>query len=450
MRVAKLELSGVGPFEGAVFAIPDPTKGTGELVIFEGPNGCGKTTITEALAHFAAYDELGMHEPLVDVAPPNSQFAKRFHRVLAEARIRVEHENLWLTHGFNPGFVGHREGSPPPFSAPSARRRWAAFAYKSHGETPVVSTGGTAEIQAEPLRGALSFGLTEPASAHFGQLVVNLDQEIAKAFLEAHREGASAERRRDLEHLAASRQKTLDMIANALSAALVRNVKIEVPVGQHSPRISLDGEATPIELVGEGMRSTFSWLTDLLVRLCRVLWNDERLSPLEQEFWLILDEIDESLHPTMQARLYPTLRKLFPNARIYATTHSPFVVASVGEGVVFPIRTDKDHKVRGEVRPRPLRPGESLEVVTADVFNAPARFVDAQTRQDIEAHDRDVQTLRAKRDIDWDAFMLRRDRLMELNEEVRTLVAIQEVPVQKEVLRRLRERAGPEEPEAHP
>ena len=49
MRVARLELTGVGPFEGALFEIPEPSAGTGELVLFEGPNGSGKTTIMEAI-----------------------------------------------------------------------------------------------------------------------------------------------------------------------------------------------------------------------------------------------------------------------------------------------------------------------------------------------------------------------------------------------------------------
>jgi hypothetical protein len=92
------------------------------------------------------------------------------------------------------------------------------------------------------------------------------------------------------------------------------------------------------------------------------------------------------------------------------------------------------------VKARRLRPGESLELVTADIFDAPSGFVDVPTREDIRAHDRDVHALRRKQDVDWEAFMARRDRLMELNEEVRTLVAMQEIPVQKEVLRRLRER----------
>jgi energy-coupling factor transporter ATP-binding protein EcfA2 len=436
MRVARLELNGVGPFEAAVFEIPEPTSGAGELVLFEGPNGAGKTTVVQALAVLIG-------EGREDLSPPSAQFRERF-REGGKVLLRAEHGSDWDSSEWEPAHGLLRNGSQGTHLLPLARRQWAAFAYRGHQPTPVVATKGPSEIETTPLRSALAFG-TDPASAHFGQLLVNLDQEVAKAFREAHRADISPERKQEMEQLASSRQKMLDEIARALSEALDRRVTFEVPVGQHAPSVSLDGENIPLDLLGEGMRSTFAWLADLLVRLHRIPWEDAQRSPLEQDFWLILDEIDESLHPTMQARIYPALRKLFPRARIYATTHSPFVVASVGEGVIFPIRPDRDHKVRGAVNARALHPGESLELVTEEIFQARYGFVDQPTRDALAAHDRDVQALERKKEIDWSAFLARRAQLMGLNDEVQTVVAMQEVRVQKDVQAKLRERAAGEE-----
>src|SRR6185437_2216676 len=218
-----------------------------------------------------------------------------------------------------------------------------------------------------------------------------------------------------------------------LSRVLDRSVKLSFPFGQQSPKVTLDGEEIAIDLLGEGLRATFSWLADLLVRLERIVWVDTARSPLDQEFWLILDEIELSLHPKMQAQLYPALRELFPNARIYATTHSPFVIASAAEGVVFRVRPDKERKVRGEVKARLLQPGESLELVTTDIFDAPYGFIDQGTRRMLDEHRRDIRRFRKTKTMDWDAFFARRGKLFELNDEVRTAVAIQEVPVRREV-----------------
>ena len=336
--------------------------------------------------------------------------------------------------------------SKPLESEPLA---WAAFAFTSHMDTPVAVTRGPTEITVPPLSGALSFGAVDPAGAHFGQLLINMEFDRIKAALYA-REAPPSEKRDAMEHVAAARRDSLARFERVFCRVLGRAFRLDFPFGQHSPDVFLDGEEIPLDQLGEGMRSTVAWLADLLVRLERVSWADTARSPLEQDFWLILDEIDESLHPNMQAQIFPALRELFPNARIYATTHSPFVIASAAEGVVFPIRPDHDHKVRGLVEARPLRPGESLELVTEDVFQARYGFVDQPTRDDLDAHDRDVRNLERKREIDWSAFMARRDRLMQLNDEVRTVVAMQEVRVQKEVLARLRERVAAPEREARP
>jgi energy-coupling factor transporter ATP-binding protein EcfA2 len=443
VRVAKLELKEIGPFEDAVFEIPEP-KGPGELVLFEGPNGSGKTTIARILAAVVV-DRFDFFSHIDDgERAPSADLRRRFRSRAGALLVGVEeaaHTSLMkiTPEGVvrEPEETFERLGGAIVDVVSPRLRAWAAFGYQGHQSTPVVTTRGPTEISSPPLRGALSFGNVHPASDDFGQLLVNLDQEVAKSFREAHRDGVPSERRQEMEQLAASRQKMLDEIARALSKALTRTVTFEVPVGQHAPVVSLDGEPIPLDLLGEGMRSTFAWLSDLLVRLHRVTWEDATRSPLEQDFWLILDEIDESLHPTMQVRILPAIRELFPNARIYATTHSPFVVASVGEGVVFPIRPDKDHRVRGKVEPVALEPGQSLEWVVTEVFQAQAGFVDPGTRDALDAHKRDVRKLQRKGDLDWEAFLARRDGLMKLNDEVRTVVAMQEVPVREEVDRRL-------------
>ncbi len=53
-------------------------------------------------------------------------------------------------------------------------------------------------------------------------------------------------------------------------------------------------------------------------------------------------DLVEALHPAAQARLYPALRSLLPNACIFATTTSPAVAASVPGALVFSLRPDGD------------------------------------------------------------------------------------------------------------
>ena len=77
--------------------------------------------------------------------------------------------------------------------------------------------------------------------------------------------------------------------------------------------------------------------------VCRVPWRDAwRQLP----FVLLIDEIENHLHPTWQRRIIPALREFFPNAQIFATTHSPFVVAGLKAGQVHKLYRDKTGVVR--------------------------------------------------------------------------------------------------------
>jgi energy-coupling factor transporter ATP-binding protein EcfA2 len=460
MRVARIELKEIGPFDEAVLEIPPPEEGQrGELVIFEGPNGSGKTTIAQVIACAAEPSRMLLddHDTPALVAPLRELRARTRQDSLSTATtIEALGERVLVRDPRSSGAWQEAEtaGSPAgrlrwalhqsALGGPGGPLPWAAFAYQGHSPTPVIDTRGPSEIESPPLRGALSFGTVEPASAHFGQLLVNLDYEVAKALKEVQKNGLPAERKDELSRIAASRQRMLDDIARALSTTLARDVTLDFPFGQHAPTILLDGEPIPLALLGEGMRSTLAWLTDLLVRLHRIPWEDAARSPLEQDFWLILDEIDESLHPTMQMRILPALRSLFPNAAIYLTTHSPFVVASAGEGYVFSLRPDERHRVRGAITPRKLERGQSLEWVVEEIFGAETGFIDGWTHEALRAHRADIQRLRRKEafgDEDWRAFVARRAALMGLNEQVQAVVAMQEVPVARAVEARIAEGA---------
>lgn len=437
MRIERIELSGVGPFEDTVLEIPEPT-GSGELVLFEGPNGSGKTTILQAIALAAAAGG-----DLEALAAPFEEFGQRFRDESARAQATI-HD------AFDAVQIACGPGRPSlPASARDTRVRanlerlsqssmsrettpWAAFAFRGHVATARLTTEGPKEILSHPLQGALSFGVDTRISSNLGQLLINLEYDRVQAKLYASESSDAAERER-MGSTATSRARSIARFSQVLSRVLDRSVEIEFGVGIRTPRFLFDGQDIPLDVLGEGFRNTVSWLGDLCARLERTRWAEAEVSPYEQDFWLILDEVEESLHPTMQARILPALRELFPNAHIYASTHSPFVVASAAEGFIFPIRPGRDHQVRGKIEARPLEPGQSLEWVTTEIFGAQAGFVDQKSRDMLQQHKREIRRFQRSGSMDWEAFFARRAELMKLNDEVRTIVAMQEVPVRREI-----------------
>ena len=69
-------------------------------------------------------------------------------------------------------------------------------------------------------------------------------------------------------------------------------------------------------------------------------------------FILLIDEIENHLHPAWQRRVIPALLETFPNMQLIATTHSPFVVAGRQPGQVHRMFRDDDGTVRTETSGR--------------------------------------------------------------------------------------------------
>ena len=59
----------------------------------------------------------------------------------------------------------------------------------------------------------------------------------------------------------------------------------------------------------------------------------------------MIDEIENHLHPTWQRRVIPALLEHFPGLQIFATTHSPFVVAGLKAGQVHLLKRDENGRV---------------------------------------------------------------------------------------------------------
>lgn len=65
-------------------------------------------------------------------------------------------------------------------------------------------------------------------------------------------------------------------------------------------------------------------------------------------FTVLIDEVENHLHPTMQRRVLPDLVLAFPQVTFVVSTHSPLVVGSVRDSSVYVLRHTQDGYIRSQ------------------------------------------------------------------------------------------------------
>ena len=102
--------------------------------------------------------------------------------------------------------------------------------------------------------------------------------------------------------------------------------------------------------LSSGSQSVLLWILWLALKMLNYyeFANDWAQRPAI----LLIDEIENHLHPTWQRRVIPALLEHFPGLQIFATTHSPFVVAGLSAGQVHLLQRDANGVVTASTNER--------------------------------------------------------------------------------------------------
>ena len=140
-------------------------------------------------------------------------------------------------------------------------------------------------------------------------------------------------------------ERTLQGIKRALG--LTEADKIDLPLGGgveiSGPTI---GEKIRLEGWADGYRLTFSWILDLYAWALKAGSIDEEGYV---EGILLVDEIEQHLHPSMQSEILPRLSELLPKMQIFATTHSPLVALDARPEELVVLRREGDQVVLSDM-----------------------------------------------------------------------------------------------------
>ena len=105
----------------------------------------------------------------------------------------------------------------------------------------------------------------------------------------------------------------------------------------------VSGEPIYAGALSSGTQGTLLWIYALALKMAdHYRWEEgwEKKPAI-----LLIDEIENHLHPKWQRRVIPALLEHFPKLQIFATTHSPFVVAGREAGQVHLLKRDEYARV---------------------------------------------------------------------------------------------------------
>ncbi len=88
-------------------------------------------------------------------------------------------------------------------------------------------------------------------------------------------------------------------------------------------------EYLPIHLHSDGVKSFTEMVAELAYRCIVLNGNKREGAVIDTQGIVLIDELDQHLHPNWQRRVVGDLKNAFPNLQFVATTHSPFIVQSL-------------------------------------------------------------------------------------------------------------------------
>lgn len=96
-----------------------------------------------------------------------------------------------------------------------------------------------------------------------------------------------------------------------------------------------DREPSSLNQLSDGYSSVLRILSDLIMRMDQNWLFKSQLSEYNKEGVVLIDEIETHLHIELQRKILPFLTDFFPRIQFIVSTHSPYILTSISNAVVY-------------------------------------------------------------------------------------------------------------------
>jgi predicted ATP-binding protein involved in virulence len=375
-RIESLEINKIGAFEHIKMDFPvkkDEYAHLAEIHILTGENGTGKTTILMLLASIAdrsndesIFKRIHNFKNLIrassstdylikiDILGGKNLFHKWFAPLGKEISPIVLNRIQDFGSNYNNNFVID----------------CACFAYSGNRYTHSEYINESEYIVGNPFENAVNFSKLTDSKQFLIWILSNKTKSLI-AFSNGDNEAQTLY------------TDKIKRVETTISEIIGTNIQF---VLQDKPNvhvaIKMNDIIMDIDVLPDGIKSMISWIGDLILRLENILWKENNLPIFDRNFILFLDEIEVHLHPAWQRKILPVVQKLFKNAQIFISTHSPFVVGSVDGAWVHKLKKDGAYAVL-DGEPILSEDGKSVRRILDETFGINEQY-GVEVEKDLE------------------------------------------------------------------
>ena len=302
-------------------------------LILTGKNGSGKTSVLKGLTAFLQYlvsDDYEQDDSKVRIA----ELKDKLHENKSVDRIAI-HRQIKSIEGnarrrWNDGCIVS-VNSPPTMRERYKKGQFILAYYRDNRQLDLGLSTDYTKVELKSV-----YGLEEHPASNIGKYLLNLKTTQAFARLkmddadtDEQENAALTKRIRDIDNWFDRFTKVLRDIYNDASLKLRFDINT-----QQFAIILPDRDPFALDCMSMGYAAIFDIVGDLMMRM-------ESQHSYELEGIVLIDEIETHLHVELQRAIVPILTELFPNLQFVLTTHSPFILSSTPNSVVYDLESGR-------------------------------------------------------------------------------------------------------------